>query len=194
METNVIYNEDCLITLSKMPDNSVDMVVTSPPYNKGFYNKDDKWEAWGNAGGGIKYDTYEDAMLPQDYEAWQKKLLSELLRVLKPTGSIFYNHKDIIYKGLIVHPKWVYDFPVREIIIWDRASSPQIGDRFFMPITEYLWWIVKDAKQVFFDKSKSFFKTNIFKVSIEKNPHPAPFPMKLINSLIASCTPPISHL
>ena len=37
METNIIYNEDCLETLARLPDNSVDLIVTSPPYNKGYY-------------------------------------------------------------------------------------------------------------------------------------------------------------
>ena len=33
MELNKIYNEDCLETMAKMPDNFVDLVVTSPPYD-----------------------------------------------------------------------------------------------------------------------------------------------------------------
>ena len=39
MELNKIYNEDCLITLSNMEDESVDLVVTSPPYNKNHWIK-----------------------------------------------------------------------------------------------------------------------------------------------------------
>ena len=37
METNVIYNDVCLETLAKMEDNSIDLIITSPPYNKNFY-------------------------------------------------------------------------------------------------------------------------------------------------------------
>ena len=37
MEIDKIYNEDCLETLRRMEDNSIDLVVTSPPYNKGYY-------------------------------------------------------------------------------------------------------------------------------------------------------------
>lgn len=37
MELNKIYNEDCLTTMSKMEDNSIDLVITSPPYNKAGY-------------------------------------------------------------------------------------------------------------------------------------------------------------
>ena len=37
METNVIYNDVYLETLAKMEDNSIDLIITSPPYNKNFY-------------------------------------------------------------------------------------------------------------------------------------------------------------
>jgi len=33
LELNTIYNEDCLTTMSKMPDNFIDLTVTSPPYD-----------------------------------------------------------------------------------------------------------------------------------------------------------------
>lgn len=189
MELNKIYNEDCLLTLGKMEDNSVDLIVTSPPYNKGYYGQlsgNIEKKNWNRV---INYDSYEDCMKPEDYEQWQRNIISECIRVLKPTGSLFYNHKDIISQGLIVHPKWVYDFKVRELIIWDRFGSPQISDRYFAPITEYVWWIVKDPKSVYFDKEKSAYKNNIWRVNFEKNPHPAPFPLKLINSIVASCSP-----
>lgn len=189
MELNKIYNEDCLLTLGRMEDNSVDLIVTSPPYNKGYYAQLSGRIEKMNWNMVINYDSYEDCMKPEDYEQWQRNIISECIRVLKPTGSLFYNHKDIISQGLIVHPKWVYDFNVRELIIWDRFGSPQISDRYFAPITEYVWWIVKDPKKVYFDKEKSAYKNNIWRVNFEKNPHPAPFPLKLINSIVASCSP-----
>ena len=34
MELNKIYNEDCLKTMAKMPNNFIDVIITSPPYNK----------------------------------------------------------------------------------------------------------------------------------------------------------------
>lgn len=101
METNIIYNEDCLETLAKMEDNSIDLIVTSPPYNKNFYapssGKSESWSAM--RGRQIPYDVYNDSMPPQDYANWQKKIISECIRALKPTGSLFYNHKDILVGG-----------------------------------------------------------------------------------------------
>ena len=103
METNIIYNEDCLETLAKMEDNSIDLIVTSPPYNKNFYapssGADKSWSAL--RGRQIPYDEYSDSMPPQEYESWQKKIISECIRVLKPSGSLFYNHKDILVGGVL---------------------------------------------------------------------------------------------
>lgn len=101
METNIIYKEDCLETLAKMEDNSIDLIVTSPPYNKNFYapssGKSESWSAM--RGRQIPYDVYNDSMPPQDYANWQREIISECIRVLKPTGSLFYNHKDILVGG-----------------------------------------------------------------------------------------------
>lgn len=158
METNIIYNEDCLETLAKMKDNSIDLIVTSPPYNKGLYWKDKKigrtrlWKVTG-----IDYDSYQDSMSHDDYVDWQKNIISECMRVLKQSGSLFYNHKDILVGGGIVSPSYVYDFNVHQQIIWDRCSSPMLDSHYFLPITEYIYWIVKDKKKFFFDKSKSIF-------------------------------------
>ena len=191
METNIIYNEDCLETMARIPDNSIDLIVTSPPYNKGFYaNKNAKQsKVWNTLNGRkIAYDSFSDDMFPEDYEEWQKAVISECIRILKPSGSLFYNHKDIIYKGLIVPPKWVYDFKVRQQIIWDRQSSCMIDPHYFMPANEWIYWIVKDEKKVFFDKEKSSFRTNIWRMNVDKNPHPAPFPYIMAANIINCCS------
>ena len=191
MEIDKIYNEDCLETMSRIHDNSVDLVVTSPPYNKGFYaNKNAKQsKVWNTLNGRkIAYDSFSDDMFPEDYEEWQKAVISECIRILKPSGSLFYNHKDIIYKGLIVPPKWVYDFKVRQQIIWDRQSSCMIDPHYFMPANEWIYWIVKDEKRVFFDKEKSAFRTNIWRMNVDKNPHPAPFPYIMAANIINCCS------
>lgn len=136
----------------------------------------------------IAYDVCTDEMQPEDYEEWQRKIISECLRVLKPSGSLFYNHKDILYHGLTIAPKWVYDYPLHQQIIWDRQSSCMLDKRYFMPSNEWIYWIVKDPKQFFFDKDKTVFRTNSWRMNVEKNPHPAPFPMRFATNVISCCT------
>lgn len=191
VELNKIYCEDCLVTMSKMDDDSVDLIITSPPYNKNAYATDkgsDK--SWGSLRGRqIPYDEYNDAMPPQEYEAWQKKVISECLRIIKPHGSLFYNHKDILVKGRIVHPKWVYDFPIHQMLVWNRGSSLANDPHYFQPVAEYIFWIAKDPKNVFFEKSRSVFRKSIWDINFEINTkHPTPFPKTLVGNIIQCCS------
>lgn len=174
-----------------MEDNSVDLIITSPPYNKNAYavgtGSDKSWSAL--RGRQIPYDKYKDAMPPEEYEQWQKTVISECVRVLKPHGSLFYNHKDILVDGVIIPPKWVYDFKIHQQIIWNRGSSLANDPHYFQPITEYIYWIVKEPKQVFFDKSKAAFRQNVWNINFEINTlHPAPFPKTLVGNIIMSCS------
>lgn len=191
MVLNKIYNEDCLDTLARLEDNSIDLIITSPPYNKNAYapngGQDKSWAAL--RGRQIPYDLYNDDMPQEQYEAWQRRVIEECLRVLKPTGSLFYNHKDILFNGVIIPPKFVYDFKIHQQIIWNRGSSLANDVHYFQPITEYIYWIVKDPKQVFFDKKMAAYRQNIWNINFEtNNPHPAPFPKLLVGNIILSCS------
>jgi site-specific DNA-methyltransferase (adenine-specific) len=75
MKLNNVYNMDCIEGLKMIEDNSIDLIVTSPPYNIG-----------------IDYDTYEDNKTWTNYLEWCKKWLLECYRVLKDDGRICINH------------------------------------------------------------------------------------------------------
>jgi len=69
---NQVFNEDVMLTLKRLPDNSVDMVFGDPDYNVGINY------------GGAKYTQKWD-----DYIEWYTELARECLRVLKPDGNLF---------------------------------------------------------------------------------------------------------
>ena len=75
LELDQIYNLDCLDGMKHIPNASIDLVVTSPPYNIG-----------------IDYGTYKDDLPWDEYYAWCEKWLTECFRVLKPDGRIAVNH------------------------------------------------------------------------------------------------------
>ena len=72
---NKIFNEDCLDTMNRMPDNSIDLIVTSPPYNCG-----------------IQYENYDDKIEWKKYYLWCKKWIEELYRILKQDGRCCIIH------------------------------------------------------------------------------------------------------
>lgn len=193
MELDRIYCCDVLEGLRSLPDNSIDLIVTSPPYNKGFYNKHkkrSKWDFCKTKSRVIKYGDFDDTLQPDEYEKWQRDILTECCRVIKPTGSIFYNHKDILYEHNTIHPCFVYDYPLKQVIVWDRGCTLSIDKSYFYPTTEYVYWIKKNADaRVYFDRSNAIFQKNVWRLNPEKNNnHPAPFPLELPENCILACT------
>jgi len=75
-----LYLGDCRKILKDIPDNSVDLIFTSPPY------ADQRKSTYG----GIQ---------PDKYVAWFLPITSELLRVLKPTGTFVLNIKEKVVEG-----------------------------------------------------------------------------------------------
>ncbi|MCY3997756.1 MAG: hypothetical protein OXC92_05740 [Flavobacteriaceae bacterium] len=86
---NKIYNEDCLKTLSRIPSNFLDCIITSPPYNMNLRIRDGKYCSRQIVKEfSTKYHGFADNMPIEEYNAFHTKVLTELLRVSK---VIFYN-------------------------------------------------------------------------------------------------------
>lgn len=74
LELNKIHNMDCIEGMKLLPENCIDLVCSSPPYNVG-----------------IDYDLYKDDKSMDEYFKWSKDWLTEIYRVLKPDGRIALN-------------------------------------------------------------------------------------------------------
>lgn len=89
-----IYNGDCLKAIARIPDGSIDCVLTSPPYN--ISRTSEKSGATlltqrSKCYPMLKYDMMIDAMTSEEYTDWQCRIFTELDRVLKPNGCVLYN-------------------------------------------------------------------------------------------------------
>jgi modification methylase len=179
---------DCLTELKKIESNIVDLVVTSPPYNKNYWTRNKEQGSFKRV---IKYDSITDSLDPQEYIKQQKEVLDELVRIIKPTGSIYYNHIDIFHKHNTIHPSYVYDYNIKQVIVWDRGNTPKLSNTYFLPTTEWIFWIKKSWDAVpYFDKSKCEHKKNIWRINREQDQsHPAPFPVELVDNIVKSSCP-----
>jgi site-specific DNA-methyltransferase (adenine-specific) len=74
IETGKIINGDCIEVMKTFPEGSIDLLVTSPPYNVN-----------------ISYDVHKDDLPMDEYYEWTKDWLREALRVLKDDGRIAVN-------------------------------------------------------------------------------------------------------
>ena len=103
--TNQIIQGDCLELFKNIPDNSVDMTFADPPFN---LKK--------------KYTSYNDSMEFQEYLKWSKRWIFEMVRVTKPTGSIFVHN---IPKWLTFYATFLNEFAhFKHWISWDAPTAP----------------------------------------------------------------------
>ncbi len=186
---NKIIAGNSVEVMKKIPDESVDLVVTSPPYNlknsTGNGMKDGRGGKWKNAALVNGYSNYNDNMPHDKYVEWQRECLTEMYRVLKSDGAIFYNHKWRVQGGLIQDRQdIVKDFPVRQIIIWKRKGGINFNPGYFLPTYEVIYLIPKPKFKL---AKKANAHGDVWEFGQEmKNQHPAPFPVALIDRIITS--------
>ena len=77
MEYNYIKQGDCLELMKDIPDKSVDMILSSPPYNITKSNQKD-----------MGYDLYKDWIGNDDYCKWSVKIFNEFDRLLVNNGCV----------------------------------------------------------------------------------------------------------
>lgn len=177
---NTIVCGDTLEIMRRMPDACIDLVVTSPPYNlknsTGNGMKDGRGGKWKNAALVNGYSHHTDNLPHDEYVAWQRNCLSEMVRLLKKDGAIFYNHKWRVQDGMLQDRQdIVAGFPVRQIIIWKRKGGINFNPGYFLPTYEVIYLI---AKPDFRLTPKANAVGDVWEFTQEmKNPHPAPFPL-----------------
>jgi site-specific DNA-methyltransferase (adenine-specific) len=188
--TNKIICGDSLTVMKEMPDNCIDLAITSPPYNlknstgngMSANTKSGKW-----AGNPLQngYSHYSDNIPADEYADWQHNCLKEMFRLIKNDGAIFYNHKWRVQDGVIQDRKDIIrDLPVRQIIIWKRKGGINFNPGYFLPTYEVIYMIPK-PKFKLAPKANAFGDVWEFTQEM-KNEHPAPFPIALIDRIISS--------
>lgn len=182
---------DSVKEMRKLPDQSVDLVVTSPPYNlknsTGNGMKDGRGGKWSSAALIQGYAQHPDNMPHEEYVEWQRSCLTEMFRLIKPNGAIFYNHKWRVQNGLLQDRQDIVSgFPVRQIIIWRRKGGINFNAGYFLPTYEVIYLI---AKPEFTLAPKANAVGDVWEFTQEtNNEHPAPFPVALIQRIIGSTT------
>jgi len=186
---NKVHCDDCVEIMNQMPVGSVDLMVTSPPYNirnsTGNGLKNGSGGKWKNAAllKGYAEAEYNDDMPHEEYVAWQRRCLTAMMRVLKEDGAIFYNHKWRVQGGLLQDRSDILSgFPVRQIIIWQREGGINFNPGYFLPTYEVIYLICKPGFKL---ASKANAMGDVWRIPQESNnPHPAPFPVELAQRCI----------
>lgn len=108
---NVVQNKDCFELMSEIPDESVDLVVTDPPYNMGYSGRGKVNEF---------SDFANDNLTPEEHTRWFKDVLKELHRILKNNTAIYifidFRNYSRLYNAIEEY------FCIKNCIVWDKTS------------------------------------------------------------------------
>lgn len=193
--TDIIRCSDALEELRKLPDNCINAVITSPPYNKKgiqegrTQNSNQIWQKHN-----IDYATYHDNMPEHEYQQWIITVINELLRVITPDGSIFFNHKPRRHNNQAHLPtEFIHrtEANIYQLIIWNRHNSPNIRKDHLLPNTEHIYWLTKNKPRTHRENMNQNYITEVWEITPPKQTnHPAPFPPQLVENCILLSTMP----
>lgn len=171
--------------MRQLPDNSVDLIITSPPYNLGKTHHT----------GSKRFDSYSEYSddMPEDmYSKWQVEVLNECYRILSADGSMWYNHKNRIKNGVQITPyEWILksNFLIKQEVVWFNRSQNFDKIRFY-PMTERVYWLAKSPKTKMHNaiNHHDVFDTKDWKPVGTTGQHKRAYPVKMCEDII-SCFP-----
>ena len=176
METDKIYNMDCLEGMKQIPDNSIDLVVTDPPYRahfeegRGEFGKRDYFK---NVKEGVGHtDDFDIA-----------PLLSMLIPKMKVFNAYFWCSQKQIYTYLDFAIKHNYHY---EILIWNKTNPVPTKNNKYLPDTEH-YIFIRDKGATFNNNLPFNFYRKVFRTPISQSQfgHPTEKPLKVILPSIA---------
>lgn len=184
-ERITLWHGDALAVMREMPDESIDIIVTSPPYNMGLVPGGNGRGMYrpgaSNKAGRFRdgYGAHDDAMDQTDYDDWQRAILAECWRISRL--AVFYNHRPRVEHGILRDPL-SNDFggiPLRQRIIWNRGTGIDVNLRAFCTRGEYILLFAKPEMSLASHAASGM--GDVWDLGIEYGikDHPAPFPVSL---------------
>ena len=204
-ENYIIQFGDCRDLLKEIPDESINLVVTSPPYNIGK-----------------QYGVYKDKISLEDWKSLINETTKEIFRILKPNGSFLLNLSPIPYgkdKEILPLPYIGYDimvangFKIRNIITWTFNNMQNCTNRLSGRYENIVWgvknindyifnlddiripYITQNDKRLtgdgrnptdvwYFNRVNNMTKT---KLGLK---HPTVYPLEMIERIVKMCSNP----
>ncbi|MBH2019308.1 DNA-methyltransferase [Polaromonas sp.] len=201
----VIFDGSCEKFLASIPDETIQLIVTSPPYNLG--------------------KTYEKRVHLDEYLKWQEQIIAECVRVLAPSGSIcwqvgnFVINGEIIPLDIVLYPFFAkHGLKLRNRIVWHFEHGLHCSKRLSGRHETIMWFTKSEDYKFDLDKirvpqkypGKRHFKgpkagqlsgnplgknpgdvwvfPNVKNNHVEKTVHPCQFPVELVDRLVLSLT------
>jgi len=168
---NLVFNIDCLELLSKIEDESIDLIATDPPYNLSY-----------NGRGKINsFNCFlNDSLTSEEHGIWFDTVLRELHRVLKQDSAIYvftdYRKYPMFYVLMEQY------FNIKNCIVWDKMSIG-MGQQYRFQ-HEFIIYAIKGKAKLNIDKRNVSDIWHIKRDNVRKYKHPTQKPLELFDRII----------
>jgi len=172
---------DCLDILPTIDDNSVDLIITSPPYED-------------IAGAGYNGNT-KDVLFLKLYSSFIDNIFKEYYRILKHGGQIFFNIKSKTHKKILKTPHWLeftngfqlFDF--KSYIIWKYAGSFDSTRKRYHLDYEIIYHLSKGDILLNDDCNIDDPFTSVWYIphNIKNRLHPTQMPERVVDRILTTC-------
>jgi DNA modification methylase len=198
---DMYHLEDNIQAMRRIPDGSVNTIITSPPFNKaGLYRSVTgkrltvrQTPSTGSWHHGVPYDNYVDDLDEDEYRELQVEFLKECYRVLTPRGLLFYHHAFRVAGGTEhgEEHRLMFKragFNVHETIYWYQSGSVNHNENRLTSVIEPIYLLNRDPKIApnFFQHAvHQKFGPNLWQINKEPSKdHPCVFPALLVETCI----------
>ena len=181
----LLIQSDCLKVLPMLEARSVDITVSSPPYNMIPAMTPSGLIAEHRCKKAESYATYRDQMTDEDYAEWMRDVFGHCIRA--SLGLVWINHKTKFSNKIGIHPLRIFPWDFHSEIVWSRPGSTTLNAMRYAPSHEYIYGF---GKPHFWSRVNDMCMT-VWHLPPEtsiKN-HPCPFPIIIPRRCIESSCP-----
>lgn len=178
MINNIVLG-DCYELIKKIPDNSIDLIITDPPYEM----------VTGGHGSGkladrktIQNETFREQGL---YDGFKNDILLEFVRVLKKINIYIWCSKNQIYQIMDFFNKLDKELNF-DIITWHKTNPAPLANMTYLNDTEYCINFREQGCIIRGDleQKKKYYVTSLNKNDKDKFKHPTIKPLEMISNLV----------
>ena len=167
IELNRIYNEDCLEGMKRIPDNTVDLVVTDPPY------------CIGTTSNGQKGSWTDNNLIRPFFDAYFR----ELKRVCKEKSELYINTDWRTYPFL--YPIMQKYFNIKNLIVWNYEWI-KAGSHYRFSHEFIIYAIQGDVKRKFSASERDVWRIRPINFTSKEKLHNSQKPLELVQKMIVN--------
>lgn len=172
-----LLHGDCLRLLKTLPDKSVDLVVTDPPYLK----KGNGYYCGGGAFGTTKRDYHKELDDKKLLDGCSVEILEQIKRVMKKINLYIWCSKDQLFQYMSFFSDYNMD-----LLTWHKTNPTPTCNNKYLSDTEYLLFFRENGVKVYgtYETKRKFYVSATNKKDKELYQHPTIKPLDITENLI----------